>query len=51
MADCGELKKKRSNAQGIFNRRANAIDFNIDLLSEHDLKTELRALKGSYEEI
>ena len=51
MADCGELKKKRSYAQGVFNRKANAIEFNMDLLNEHDLKLELRALKDSYEEI
>ncbi|CAK6970475.1 hypothetical protein D5F01_LYC05718 [Scomber scombrus] len=51
MADCGELQKKRSYAQGTFTRRANANEFNMDLLNEHDLKLELRALKGSYEEI
>ena len=51
MADCGELKKKRSYAQGFFTRRANTIDFNFDLLTELDLILELRALKGSYEDI
>ncbi|CAK6984589.1 hypothetical protein D9C73_024453, partial [Scomber scombrus] len=51
MADFEELKKKRSYAQGAFTRRANAIEFNMDLLNEYDLKLELRAFKGSYEEI
>lgn len=51
MADHGELKKKCSNVQGVFNRWGNAIDFNTDLLSEHDLKLELSALKISCEEI
>lgn len=50
MAD-GELKKKCSNVQGVFNRWGNAIDFNTDVSSEHDLKLELSALKSSCEEI
>lgn len=37
--------------QGVFNRWGIAIDFNADLLSEHDLKLELSALKISCEEI
>ncbi|KAE8294801.1 hypothetical protein D5F01_LYC05718 [Larimichthys crocea] len=51
MADCGELKKKRSYAQGVFTRKANTIDFNLDLLNKHDLLLELSALKSSYEDI
>ena len=51
MTDCGDLKKKRSYAQGTFNRRVNSIDFNMELLTEHDLISEMRALKTSYEDI
>ena len=51
MTDCGDLKKKRSRAQGTFNRRVNSIDFNMELLTEHDLISEMRALRTSYEDI
>ena len=45
------IKEKAFLCTRGFNRKANAIEFNMDLLNEHDLKLELRVLKGSYDEI
>ncbi|KAL4006302.1 alcohol-forming fatty acyl-CoA reductase [Sarotherodon galilaeus] len=51
MACREELKKRRSSAQAVFTRKANSIVFNIDLLTEHDLMSECRTLKDSYNEV
>lgn len=37
--------------QAVFTRKTNSIVFNIDLLTEHDLMSECRALKDSYSEV
>ena len=46
-----EFKRKRSHAQSTFSRRANAVAFNVEHLTEQNLVSELKALKSDYEEL